>query len=125
MGLRIFFGKDNFQTMRRRDCGKMAFVTRVSGVVANGSGTLLSLGPWLRQATRSPDRYSSCWLSVYIGGGERGQQPKNHAVGVTMGPFGTEPASGSLALDPDPTEELILLILLENQNHFFKKMFGK
>jgi hypothetical protein len=34
------------------------------------------------------------------------------------GPFGKAPAPASLALDPDPREELILLILLENQNHF-------
>ena len=36
----------------------------------------------------------------------------------TKGPFGKAPAPASLALDPDPREELILLILLENQNHF-------
>jgi hypothetical protein len=34
------------------------------------------------------------------------------------GPFGKALAPASLALDPDPREELILLILLENQNHF-------
>jgi hypothetical protein len=37
---------------------------------------------------------------------------------VLMGPFGKAPAPASLALDPDPREELILLILLENQNYF-------
>jgi hypothetical protein len=34
------------------------------------------------------------------------------------GPFGKAPAPASLAPYPDPCEELILLILLENQNHF-------
>jgi hypothetical protein len=34
------------------------------------------------------------------------------------GPFGKAPAPASLAPDPDPPEELILLNLLENQNHF-------
>jgi hypothetical protein len=34
------------------------------------------------------------------------------------GSFGKAPASASLAPDPDPREELILLILLKNQNHF-------
>jgi hypothetical protein len=34
------------------------------------------------------------------------------------GPFGKAPAPASLAPDPDPREDLILLILLENQNHF-------
>jgi hypothetical protein len=34
------------------------------------------------------------------------------------GPFGKAPAPVSLAPDPDPCEELIFLILLENQNHF-------
>jgi hypothetical protein len=34
------------------------------------------------------------------------------------GPFGKAPAPASLAPDPDPREELILLILLENQSHF-------
>jgi hypothetical protein len=34
------------------------------------------------------------------------------------GPFGKAPAPASLALDADPRKELILLILLENQNHF-------
>jgi hypothetical protein len=37
---------------------------------------------------------------------------------VIKGPFGKALAPASLALDPDPREELILLILLENQNHF-------
>jgi hypothetical protein len=36
----------------------------------------------------------------------------------TKGPFGKAPAPASLAPDPDPHEELILMILLENQNHF-------
>jgi hypothetical protein len=36
----------------------------------------------------------------------------------SQGLFGKAPAPASLALDPDPREELILLILLENQNHF-------
>jgi hypothetical protein len=35
-------------------------------------------------------------------------------VSVKLGPFGKAPAPASLALDPDPREELILLILLEN-----------
>jgi hypothetical protein len=34
------------------------------------------------------------------------------------GLFGKAPAPASLALDHDPREELILLILLENQNYF-------
>jgi hypothetical protein len=42
----------------------------------------------------------------------------------TEGPFGKAPAPAFLALDPDPREELILLILLENQNYFLK-LFGK
>jgi hypothetical protein len=36
----------------------------------------------------------------------------------TKGPFGKALAPASLAPDPDPCKELILLILLENQNHF-------
>jgi hypothetical protein len=36
----------------------------------------------------------------------------------SKGSFGKALAPASLAPDPDPTEELILLILLENQNHF-------
>jgi hypothetical protein len=37
---------------------------------------------------------------------------------MTEGPFGKAPAPASLAPDLDPREKLILLILLENQNHF-------
>jgi hypothetical protein len=40
------------------------------------------------------------------------------ASGYNKGPFGKAPAPASLALDPDLREELILLILLKNQNHF-------
>jgi hypothetical protein len=39
-------------------------------------------------------------------------------VCLSKGPFGKAPAPASLAPDPDPREKLILLILLENQNHF-------
>jgi hypothetical protein len=39
-------------------------------------------------------------------------------VHIIKGPFGKALALASLALDPDSREELILLILLENQNHF-------
>jgi hypothetical protein len=42
----------------------------------------------------------------------------SHERRVFKGPFGKAPAPASLALDLDPREELILLILLENQNHF-------
>jgi hypothetical protein len=41
-----------------------------------------------------------------------------HENAVIKGPFGKAPTPASLAPDPDPHEELILLILLENQNHF-------
>jgi hypothetical protein len=36
----------------------------------------------------------------------------------SKGPFSTTPILDSLALDLDHSKELILLILLENQNHF-------
>jgi hypothetical protein len=38
----------------------------------------------------------------------------NNSSFDTKGPFGKAPAPASLAPDPDPREELILLILLEN-----------
>jgi hypothetical protein len=44
---------------------------------------------------------------------------------VVKGPFGKAPAPASLALDSDPHEELILLILLENQNHFLNRLASK
>jgi hypothetical protein len=40
------------------------------------------------------------------------------AIYSTKGPFGKTSAPASLASDSDPREELILLIFLENQNHF-------
>jgi hypothetical protein len=51
-------------------------------------------------------------------GGQKQAYRKLSIRTETKGPFGKAPAPASLALDPDPREELILLILLENQNHF-------
>jgi hypothetical protein len=45
-------------------------------------------------------------------------------ITIYKGPFGISLVSDSLALDLDPSKEFILLILLENQNHFLK-LFDK
>jgi hypothetical protein len=45
-------------------------------------------------------------------------QASEYPLCDTKGLFGKAPASASLAPDPDLREKLILLILLENQDHF-------
>jgi hypothetical protein len=64
--------------------------------------------------TRARDWESQGSMNSMVTGARDWGSSESH--GDTKGPFGKAPAS--LAPDPDPREELILLILLENQNHF-------